>query len=44
MYLATDLTFQNYCRHSADSTDTIQRKKTRLKEENLRVHENAVFT
>jgi hypothetical protein len=43
-YLATELFLQIYCRQSRDSTDIVQRKKTRLKEENLRVHENIVFT
>ena len=43
MYLATDLTLQIYCRHSGDSTNKVQRKKTRMKEENLRVLEDAVF-
>jgi hypothetical protein len=44
MYLATDFSLQIYCRHSRDSTDTVERKKTRLKEQTLRVRDNTVFT
>jgi len=44
MYLATNLALQTYCRHSRDSTNTVQRKKTRLKDENLGEHRNTVFT
>lgn len=43
MYLAKDLTLQIYCRHSGDSTDKVQRKKTRIREEILRVLEDTVF-
>jgi len=43
MYLATNLALQTYCRHSRDRTNRVQRRKTRLKEENLGVHGNTVF-
>ena len=43
-YLATDLAVEIYYRRSTDRTDTVQRKKTRLEEETLRLVEDTVFT